>query len=135
MLRRYDHTKVGSYFQLSGVFIPGAWERERRKKNHTIRNKKKHKRSHIRNHDMRIYTQNSNGADSMPQPCVTGCTRCRLIPAYEKRIKQKLGSVLQPGPEVIKLFSCSSQLSMKIFPLINVKMPTTVGILTFMSEK
>ena len=39
------------------------------------------------------------------------------------------------GPEVIKLFSCSTQLSMKIFPLINVKMPTIVGILTFMSGK
>ena len=41
----------------------------------------------------------------------------------------------QPGPEVIKLFSCSIQLSMKFFLLINVKMPTTVGILTFMSKK
>ena len=37
------------------------------------------------------------------------------------------------GPEAIKLFSCSTQLSMKIFLLINVKMPTMVGILTFMS--
>ena len=37
------------------------------------------------------------------------------------------------GPEVIKLFSCSTQLSMKIFLLINVKMPTIVGYLTFMS--
>ena len=35
-----------------------------------------------------------------------------------------------PGPEVIKLFSCSTQLSMKFSPLINVKMPTIVGILT-----
>ena len=68
--------------------------------------------------------------------------------------------IQQPGPEVIKLFSCSTQLSMKIlvlismktikkfsffldsdnakmlfFPLINVKMPTIVGILTFMSGK
>ena len=39
----------------------------------------------------------------------------------------------EPGPEVIKLFSCSTQLSMKFSPLINVKMPTTVGILTCMS--
>ena len=39
------------------------------------------------------------------------------------------------GPEVIKLFSCSTQLSMKFFLLINVKMPTIVGILTFMSGK
>ena len=41
----------------------------------------------------------------------------------------------QTGPEVIKLFPCSTQLSMKIFLLINVKMPTIVGILTFMSWK
>ena len=34
----------------------------------------------------------------------------------------------EPGPEFIKLFSCSTQLSMKFFPLINVKMPTIVGI-------
>ena len=40
-----------------------------------------------------------------------------------------------PGPEVIKFFSCSTQLSMKFFLLINVKMPTIVGILTFMSGK
>ena len=40
----------------------------------------------------------------------------------------------QTGPEVINLFfSCSTQLSMKFFLLINIKMPTIVGILTFMS--
>ena len=38
-----------------------------------------------------------------------------------------------PGPEVIKLFSYSTQLSSKFIMLINVKMPTIVGILTFMS--
>ena len=37
--------------------------------------------------------------------------------------------------EVIKLFSCSTQLRMKFSPLINVKMPTMVGILTCMSGK
>ena len=36
--------------------------------------------------------------------------------------------------EVIKLFSCSTQPSTKFFMLINVKMPTIVGILTFMSR-
>ena len=40
-----------------------------------------------------------------------------------------------PGPEVIKLSSCSTQLSMKFILLTNVKMPTIVGILTFMSRK
>ena len=63
-----------------------------------------------------------------------------------------------PGPEVINLFSCSTQLSTKfqlllktkiltnkkflasslsdvvLIMLINVKMPTIVGILTFMSR-
>ena len=39
----------------------------------------------------------------------------------------------KPGPEVIKLFSCSTQLRMKFILLINVKMPTIVGILTFIS--
>ena len=38
-----------------------------------------------------------------------------------------------PGPEVIKLFPCTTQLSMKFFLLINVKMPTIVGIFTFIS--
>ena len=42
---------------------------------------------------------------------------------------------VRTGPEVIKLFSCSTQLSMKFFQLVSVKMPTIVGILTFMSGK
>ena len=44
-------------------------------------------------------------------------------------------SQFKPGPEVIKLCSCSTQLSLKFFLLINVKMPTIVGILIFMSRK
>ena len=43
--------------------------------------------------------------------------------------------IRNPGPEVIKLFSSSTQLRMKFFLFINVKMPTIVGILTFMSGK
>ena len=39
----------------------------------------------------------------------------------------------RPGSELIKLFSCSTQLSTKFILLINVKMPTIVGILTFIS--
>ena len=42
---------------------------------------------------------------------------------------------MYPGPEVIKLFSCSTQLSMTFSLLINVKMPAIAGILTFMSTK
>ena len=38
-----------------------------------------------------------------------------------------------PGPEAIKHFSFSTQLSAKFILLINVKMPTIVGILTFIS--
>ena len=38
-----------------------------------------------------------------------------------------------PDPEVIKLFPCSTQLSTKLILVINVKMPTIVGILKFIS--
>ena len=38
-----------------------------------------------------------------------------------------------PGPEAINLFSYSAQLSTNLILLINVKMPTIVGILTFIS--
>ena len=36
-------------------------------------------------------------------------------------------------PEVIQLYSCSSQLSMKFIMLIDIEMPTIVGILTYIS--
>ena len=49
--------------------------------------------------------------------------RCHNINVY----------VISPGTEVMKLFSSSTQLSMKFFLLIHVKMPTIVGILTCMS--
>ena len=39
--------------------------------------------------------------------------------------------VYNPGLEVIKLFSCSTLLSLKFIPPINVKLPTIIGILTF----
>ena len=41
---------------------------------------------------------------------------------------------VQYSPEVIKN-PCSTQLSMKFFLLIYVKIPTTVGIFTFKSRK
>ena len=41
---------------------------------------------------------------------------------------------MKSGIKGLKLFSCSTQLSLKVFLLINVKMPTDVGILTFMSR-
>ena len=49
---------------------------------------------------------------------------CRLDP-----------SLVTPCPEVIKLFSCSTQLSMKFSLLINMKMPTIVGIFIFISRE
>ena len=39
-----------------------------------------------------------------------------------------------PGLEVIKLFSCSAQLRLKFILLINDKMLTIVGILSFISR-
>ena len=41
----------------------------------------------------------------------------------------------QTGSEIIIFFSCSMQLSIKFFLIINAEMPTTVGISTFMSRK
>ena len=39
----------------------------------------------------------------------------------------------RPGSQVINFFSCSSQLNIEFILLINVKMPTIVGILTLIS--
>ena len=51
-----------------------------------------------------------------------------------RSLKITLSGSRGPGPEVIKLFSCSAQLRLKFILLINVKMPTIVGILTFISR-
>ena len=48
-------------------------------------------------------------------------------------IKRMAIKVKQPGLEVINLFPCSTQLSTNFIMLIKVKMPTIVGILTFIS--
>ena len=61
-----------------------------------------------------------------------GTVRRVFLNVMGKALSGELSS-MRPGPEVIKLFSCSTQLRMKFFLLINVKMPTIVGILTFMS--
>ena len=53
-----------------------------------------------------------------------------MFQEYYKSVKQ-FGS--RSGPEVIKLFSYSTQLSTKFILLINVKMPTISCILTFIS--
>ena len=54
----------------------------------------------------------------------------KFFQEYNHSVKQSGSS---SGLEVIKLFSCSTQLGLKFIILINVKMPTIVGILTFIS--
>ena len=49
-------------------------------------------------------------------------------------INVRRGSRRSPGPEVIKPFSCSAQLRLKLILLINIKMLTIVDILTFISR-
>ena len=46
----------------------------------------------------------------------------------------EIASVI-PGHEVIKLFFMLNSAEHELFMLINVEMPTVVGILTFMSRK
>ena len=59
---------------------------------------------------------------------------CLLVKGFFFKFSRIRINVRKPGFEVIKLFSCSTQLSTKFILLINVKMPTIVaGILTFIS--
>ena len=51
-----------------------------------------------------------------------------------KTIQEWIRASNQLGLEVVKLFSCSTQLSMKFILLINVKMPTIIDILKFISK-
>ena len=48
-------------------------------------------------------------------------------------IRKRIGTTVWPQYYKKKLFSYSTQLSTKLILLINVKMPTIVGILTFIS--
>ena len=54
-----------------------------------------------------------------------------MVASFTKNMKP-IGAV-RSGSEVIKLFPCSTQLSTNFILLINVKMPTIVGIFTFIS--
>ena len=58
-----------------------------------------------------------------------------FIWSYDFLVKKSALSRAISGPEVIKLFSCSTQLSMKFSLLINMKMPTIVGIFIFISKE
>ena len=55
-----------------------------------------------------------------------------------KQHREKMGlvpyAIMQPGPEAIKLFSCSTHLSLKFILLININMATIIGIITFISR-
>ena len=70
----------------------------------------------------------------------------RLIPSWHRGQMEKMRPhaglkqnslfnwlVQHSGPEVVLLFQCPTQLSTKFILLINIKMPTIVGILTFIS--
>ena len=54
---------------------------------------------------------------------------------HQNHLQTFLISNHNAGSEVIKCFSCSSQLSMKFSLLINMKMPTIVGIFIFISRE
>ena len=54
-----------------------------------------------------------------------------LSEALSLRVSKQFGS--RSGPKDIKLFLCSTQLRTKFILFINVKMPTIVVILTFIS--
>ena len=62
------------------------------------------------------------------------CVRYVLAEAHVTSLallSTKASLQLNPGPVVIKLLLCSTELSMKFIMLINVKMSTIVSILTF----
>ena len=73
---------------------------------------------------------------------ILGYRSCTILEQAENNNKAKYEhstattkTSANTGPEVIPKISCSTQLSIKFFLLINVKMPTNVGILSFMSRK
>ena len=65
-----------------------------------------------------------NGSSLPPTKHVLSLSHCKSGGNQAKHLREYQG----PGPEVIKLFSCSTELSMKFFLLINDKMPTILGL-------
>ena len=65
---------------------------------------------------------------------VLGVEYSGLLVEYRTPNKRSWFETCLAWPQVIKLFSCSTQLRLKFILLINVKMPTIVGILTFISR-
>ena len=69
-----------------------------------------------------------------PKSCFTAMVACLISPRLvNDDTDQNYRRGLKPIHGVIKLFSCSTRLSTKFILLINVKMSTIVGILTFIS--
>ena len=71
---------------------------------------------------------------------VTSCLHVRATKPFQKwtTIYEKsnsMSTVALPGPEIIKIFSMLNSAEHEMFLLMKVKMPTIVGILTFMSRK
>ena len=62
-------------------------------------------------------------------------TYCKTYVSCNQWLDMMLMKHVLGCPRGYNKFSCSTQLCMKFFLLINVKMPTIVGILTFMSRK
>ena len=72
------------------------------------------------------------------EPCLGICELCMFKPYYsqaQSHISVTFTSFHFSWPRGYKPFSCSTQLSMKFFQLINVEMSTIVGISIFMSRK
>ena len=68
--------------------------------------------------------------------CCEPVEHIKLMSPDCRSYKTLVSCVMQrSGPQVIQLFSCSTQFSMKFFLLVNVEMPTIVGISTFKSRK
>ena len=53
--------------------------------------------------------------------CLTKCPISQQLISVSEVFSSYSCKVITPGPELIKLFSCSTELSMKIFPLMIVK--------------
>ena len=70
--------------------------------------------------------------------CLWTCAKCTYSVVSNDSVSghwRHWTDLCRSGPEVIKLFSCSTQLSMKFSLLINMKMPTIVGIFIFISRE
>ena len=75
--------------------------------------------------------------DFTRQPCIfkyfsSLCEPCTIVTSvYGRPHRKTCLQGLRPSPVVIKHFSYSTQQSIKFLMLINVKMPTIIGILKF----